>query len=355
MHKCPGRAARLEEDIVDLEPGSSHVNLVGKLRARICSPVTCEVCVDDVRYDAVSQSPGETAEPLFNLGKPLAQIVGAGKKLRRIVVAGAQAVTVAFEAFDGRPVLGFGRREDPGIMVEEDLRLGKCEIRILAGLRLASTVVVASDPRQVPNLLQNADLPTRNVIQENTWKEDPETGTGTLYNLGSHLIDQALHLFGPPLHITADIRIQRKDCKVDDAFTIWMGYDAVRVTLKASYLVREPGPRYQLHGTLGSYLKYGTDPQEEQLKAGMRPTEKDWGKEPETDWGTLNAEVEGKHFKGKYETLRGDYRLYYDNIYSVLREDGDLSVTAREANQVIKVIEAAKESNRCGKRVLFTC
>jgi predicted dehydrogenase len=109
-----------------------------------------------------------------------------------------------------------------------------------------------------------------------------------------------------------------------------------------------------VHGTEGSYLKYGTDPQEEQLKAGLRPTGRDWGREPETEWGYLNADIEGNHYQGKYETLQGDYRQFYNNIYTVLREGGDLLVTAGEANLVVRVIEAAMESSRSGNRVALT-
>ena len=194
----------------------------------------------------------------------------------------------------------------------------------------------------------------RNFIQEGTWKEDPESGTGILFNLGSHLIDQALQLFGTPVYVTADIRTQREDCKIDDAFTIWLGYDAVKVTLKASYLVREPGPRYQLNGTKGSYQKFSIDPQEDQLKAGKWPVGDDWGREHETDWGTLNTDMDDGHFQGKYETLPGDYRLYYANIFAAIRDGRDLLVTADDANQVIRVIEAAMKSNRSGNRVAFT-
>ena len=194
----------------------------------------------------------------------------------------------------------------------------------------------------------------RNVIQEGTWKEDPESGTGTLFNLGSHLIDQALVLFGSPSYINADISIQRTGGKIDDAFTLWLGYDDVRVTLKTGYLIREAGPRYQLHGTHGSYVKYGIDPQEDDLKAGKLPGGDDWGKERASDWGILNAEVEGRHSRNKYETLPGDYRHFYRNVYSAIREAGKLDVTAHQANQVIRVIEAARESSRKGKRVPFT-
>jgi scyllo-inositol 2-dehydrogenase (NADP+) len=189
----------------------------------------------------------------------------------------------------------------------------------------------------------------RNFLQENTWKEDPASGTGTLYNLGSHLIDQALVLFGRPEYITADIRVQRTGGKVDDAFTLWLAYPGVKVTLKASYLVREPGPRYLLHGTEGSFLKYGIDPQEEALKNGELPGGPGWGREPEKEWGRLNTTI--GPYNGPYETLPGNYGAFYDNIYQVLTVQSDPAVTAAQANLVIRVIEAAFESNRTGCRI----
>jgi len=195
----------------------------------------------------------------------------------------------------------------------------------------------------------------RNFIPEGTWKEDPDSGTGTLYNLGSHLIDQAFVLFGAPLSVNADIRIQRSGGRVDDVFTLWLGYKDTRVTLKASYLVREPGPRYQLHGTAGSYIKYGMDPQEEALKKGGLPGGSDWGLEPEEEWGMLNAEFEGQHYHSKYETLPGNYPAFYANIYAAIRKGDDLYVSPADANMVIEIIEAARDSSRTGNRVSLTC
>ena len=189
----------------------------------------------------------------------------------------------------------------------------------------------------------------RNFIQENTWKEDPASGTGTLYNLGSHLVDQALVLFGQPEHVMADIRRQRTGGKVDDAFTLWLGYPDVKVTLKASYLVREPGPRFLLHGTEGSFLKHGIDPQEEALKNGLLPDTPGWGTEPPSEWGRLNTGI-GPH-NGPYETLPGNYGAFYENIYQVLTGNADPAVTARQANRVVRVIEAALESSQTGHRV----
>ncbi|MBL7111079.1 MAG: oxidoreductase [Bacteroidales bacterium] len=191
----------------------------------------------------------------------------------------------------------------------------------------------------------------RNFIQENTWKELTESGSGIIYNLGSHLVDQALVLFGLPGSVFADIRTFRTGGRVDDAFTLLLKYDDVKVTLKASYLVREPGPKYYLHGTLGSFLKWGMDPQEEALKKGLYPGSDDWGKEPEEDWGTINTEKEGAQIKHKVESVQGNYMVYYDQLYEALANGKPNPVPAEQGRDVIRVIEAAKESNNTGQAV----
>ncbi|MFC2098190.1 Gfo/Idh/MocA family oxidoreductase [Bacteroidota bacterium] len=190
----------------------------------------------------------------------------------------------------------------------------------------------------------------RNFIQENTWKEESGSGS-TIYNLGSHLIDQAIVLFGKPENVFADIRILRGGGSVDDSFTLLLDYEGTKVTLKASYLVKEPGPRYYLHGTEGSYLKYGIDPQEEALKSGELPGGNNWGIEAKTDWGILNTAAEGHSFNGRYKTLPGSYTDYYNDIARALKEGTEPSVTAEQANLVIKIIEAALESHRLGKKI----
>ncbi|MBC7475958.1 MAG: Gfo/Idh/MocA family oxidoreductase, partial [Candidatus Sericytochromatia bacterium] len=102
----------------------------------------------------------------------------------------------------------------------------------------------------------------RNYIKD-SWREAEEKGSGIVYDLGSHLIDQALYLFGLPKTVWADIRIQRENAKTADNFEIILGYEKLKVTLKASMLVREQSPHLAIHGTKGSYVKYGLDPQEE--------------------------------------------------------------------------------------------
>jgi len=184
----------------------------------------------------------------------------------------------------------------------------------------------------------------RNYIQD-SWKESPGHQTGTLYNLGSHLIDQALVLFGMPQSVYADIRIMRTGGKVDDAFDLKLYYKDVKVTLKAGYLVREPGAKFMVHGTEGSFVKYGIDPQEEDLKQGRLPDEDGWGTEPESEWGILNTSINGIHIRKKIATMAGCYSDYYSNIYEAVRKSAELSVKPEEALNVIKIIEAAYRSS----------
>jgi predicted dehydrogenase len=193
----------------------------------------------------------------------------------------------------------------------------------------------------------------RNFIQPNTWKEEPNAGAEIVYNLGAHLIDQAYDLFGMPNSVSADIGIQRTGGKVDDFFNIIMRYDDVYANLKVSYLVREEGPKFIVHGTEGSFLKWGLDPQETDLKAGKYPDEPAWGTEPKKLWGKLNTELNGLHFTGRVETIPGNYLRYYDNIYAVIRDGKDLIVKPEQSLDVMRIIEAAIACNKSGNAVKF--
>lgn len=186
----------------------------------------------------------------------------------------------------------------------------------------------------------------RNFIQTDSWKEERLEGTGSLYNLGPHMIDQALMLFGWPNAVTADIRIQRAGGKVPDYFEVVLNYELMRVILKSSYLVREPGPRYTLHGMEGSFIKCGNDPQEALLKGGRSPLDDGWGLEPASQWGKLNASLGDLHFVGTVETLKGSYMGFYDNIFEAIRRNGELEVKPEQALDTIRIIEAAMESSR---------
>ncbi len=193
----------------------------------------------------------------------------------------------------------------------------------------------------------------RNYVQE-SWKEEKRLGAGTLYNLGSHMIDQALHLFGMPDYLYADVRAQRTGSEVDDSFDIFMHYPQVKCLVRGSYLVKEPGPRYTLHGTHGSFLKYGLDPQEQALKDGEIPGTGNWGAEDQSAFGYLRSEFSGKAQKQQIPTIPGNYLVYYDNIYDHLRNDAPLLVLPEEARDVIRIIEAAYESAEKGESVRFS-
>jgi predicted dehydrogenase len=122
----------------------------------------------------------------------------------------------------------------------------------------------------------------KEVISPKVHKEIPGPGTGSLYDLGSHLIDQALQLFGMPEKIFADIQCVRPVSQVDDYFELLLFYKKLRVRLKSSYTVREALPGYIFHGLKGSFIKPKTDVQEEMLQAGKIPGSSDWGTEPES-------------------------------------------------------------------------
>lgn len=178
------------------------------------------------------------------------------------------------------------------------------------------------------------------------WREFEEPGAGVFYDLGPHLIDQSLMLFGKPQAILADVRSQKNYVKVDDCFDVHLDYGFLRVSLHASMLVREMGPRYQLHGTLGSFLKSGEDPQEDLLKAGAIPTGGDWGYEDPSTHGLIHTSINGKVIRETYPSLPGDYGDYYRNIFRSIREGATVSETPQQGHDVIRIIELALESSQ---------
>lgn len=186
----------------------------------------------------------------------------------------------------------------------------------------------------------------RNVLKENSWKETDDRGSGILYDLGSHLIDQALCLFGLPLELFANLQAQRPGSEVVDEFELLLFYPGLKVTLKAGMLVREPLPHFILSGINGSFVKFGMDVQEEALKNGTTPLNiAHWGEEPEDIWGKINTDVNGVHRQGKIASERGDYREFFQNVYDAIRLQEPLMVTAQQARDTIKIIELAMKSN----------
>ncbi|MGB8192282.1 MAG: Gfo/Idh/MocA family oxidoreductase [Chitinophagaceae bacterium] len=186
-------------------------------------------------------------------------------------------------------------------------------------------------------------------ISPKVHKETPGPGTGALYDLGSHLVDQALQLFGLPEALFADIVVMRPISKVDDYFEVLMYYPNMRVRLKGSYQVREALPGYVLHGSKGSFIKPKTDVQEAMLQSGAKPGSKDWGREPETEKGLLHTERDGKVVREYIPSLQGNYGDYYEGIYQAIRNNMPVPVNAKEGMEVVRVVEAAFESSKLCK------
>jgi len=189
----------------------------------------------------------------------------------------------------------------------------------------------------------------REELSPKQHKEIPGPGTGVLYDLGAHLIDQALQLFGWPSKLFADIRIIRPVSKVDDYFEVLLYYPNLRVRLKASYSVREALPGYIIHGLKGSFIKPKTDVQEALLQAGNIPGGEDWGREPQTEKGLLHTEIDGLEERKYIDSEQGNYDDYYSGIYEAIRNNKPVPVTAEEGMNVIRIIEAAFESSKAQK------
>lgn len=184
------------------------------------------------------------------------------------------------------------------------------------------------------------------ILSPKTHKEIPVKGTGALYDLGSHLIDQALQLFGMPAAVFADIRAARPISKVDDYFDLLLYYPDLRVRIKSSYQVREPLPGYILHGSKGSFIKAKTNIQEEALTAHQVPGSEGWGTEPDSERGLLHTDKDGKVTREYIPSETGNYADYYDGIYEAIRNDKEVPVTAEDGLKVIKIIEAAFKSSK---------
>ncbi|KUL47200.1 oxidoreductase [Streptomyces sp. NRRL F-4489] len=187
------------------------------------------------------------------------------------------------------------------------------------------------------------------------WREsgDPAELGGLLYDLGSHLVDQALTLFGPALSVYAESDIRRAGAEADDDTFIALTHaGGVRSHLWVSATTAQLGPRFRVLGSRAGYVKYGLDPQEAALRAGQRPAsgggaDDAWGVEPESCWGRLGSGESPQTGGGvPVRTLRGDYPAYYAGIVRSLRDGVAPPVSAAEAAATLRVLEAARRQAR---------
>jgi predicted dehydrogenase len=180
-------------------------------------------------------------------------------------------------------------------------------------------------------------------------KEIPNPGAGIVKDLGPHLIDQALCLFGKPQSVFADFRITRANSQVEDYFEILLYYKDKRVRLKAGYFMREPVPSYIVHGTKGSFLKSRADVQEALLLQSAKPDITNWGAEPESEQGLLHTEKDGVIIRETIPTLKGNYYEFYNKLYEALTHDKPMPVTVDDGILVMRIIDAAFASHTTRK------
>jgi scyllo-inositol 2-dehydrogenase (NADP+) len=196
----------------------------------------------------------------------------------------------------------------------------------------------------------------RPLPRENTWKEGADPANGLLFDLGPHLVDQVLALFGAPIGITASVRKDRDATQIEDAFDITLEYPCFRVHCRSSMLACDAAPRFLLHGTSGSFKKYGLDPQEPTLVGGAKVPrigedgDRVWLEESEEHWGTLtvapNPADPATLTRTRVETKPGDYRLFYANVRDAINGAVELVVKPEDGYRVIKLLEMARESSR---------
>lgn len=185
-------------------------------------------------------------------------------------------------------------------------------------------------------------------------KETPGPAVGVVYDLGPHLIDQALSLFGMPDKVFADIMMIRPGTQVDDYFEILLFYPRMRVRLKSGYHFREPVPSFALFGSLGTFLKTRADVQEVDLLGGKKPDALDWGMEPDTTQGLIHIEKEGVVIKEHIPSLQGNYMEYYDAVYKSLILNESMPVSGIDGVRSTTIIEAAFKSSKEQRIILIS-
>jgi predicted dehydrogenase len=236
---------------------------------------------------------------------------------------------------------------------EELVRLSKAERRVLSGYQNRRYV---GDFVTVRKLLSEGVLGNvtlfeshfdrfRPELRPGAWREQSLPGSGLWFDLGAHLLDQALVLFGSPQAIAADIRIERAGAAADDAFDVTLHYPHRRALLRASMLAASPGPTFAVHGTKGSFIKYGLDPQEAALKCGRMPDEASWDAEPSDLYGRLTT-PEGTR---TIATIPSSFSHYYENVRDAILGKAELAVTPEQAVNVMHGLElgVASSQKRC--------
>jgi scyllo-inositol 2-dehydrogenase (NADP+) len=183
----------------------------------------------------------------------------------------------------------------------------------------------------------------RPVPRARAWKDNPAEG-GMLLDIGTHLADQAMCLFGRPEAVSADQTRERDGEGANDAFTVRLRYAKFSVALSANVLSSLPRPRFHLRGTKGNYSKWGLDSQEIALSKITRIEDPAWGHEPQQNWGTLSVDADGSLVSRPIPPIPGDYRLFYAGVRDALLGKSHAPVPALAAWRVARLLEWAAES-----------
>jgi predicted dehydrogenase len=184
----------------------------------------------------------------------------------------------------------------------------------------------------------------RTTLSPKKHKETVTPGAGLLYDLGPHLVDQALVLSGMPLAVFADIRITRKVGIVDDYFSMILYYPSHRITLTSGMVFMTQLPGYKVYGTKGSFIKNRSDIQEAELIAGKKPGTENWGAEAAADYGTLYTDHNGLITNRVVPSIPGNYGMFYEKMANAILNNAPVPTTAQEGKNIIRILEAARNS-----------
>jgi scyllo-inositol 2-dehydrogenase (NADP+) len=250
------------------------------------------------------------------------------------------------------------------VVVDKPVAVASAEVAQLIELAAARKVLLApffnrrwdSDFQTIQKLLHEGSLGRLVYLEsrfdrwrphppsDRLWKEDPTSG-GVLLDLGTHVADQALALFGKPEAVAAEVLCERDWARVNDTFTLRLRYPGFSVVLGANCLSSPARPRFHLRGDKGNYWKLGLDPQEAALNKITRIADSNWGQESPADWGTLHVDVDGGMVTRPVQPIPGDYRLYYAGVRDALRGKAPAPVPAVAAWRVARLLEWAAESS----------
>ncbi len=186
------------------------------------------------------------------------------------------------------------------------------------------------------------------VSSKKTWKNTSLPASGVLFDLGSHLIHQAISLFGLPTAVEATIETKRADSQVTDSFELIMDYPGLTAVIKSDMLVEDHALRFLIRGDNTELRQYGMDPQEASLDQGLMPKDKDWCPSNPSHFATLAHKTDSMQ---TFNTAPGDYMAFYENVYAVIRENVPMIIEPIEGAQVIKICELAIKSHQTKRKI----